>query len=220
MFNCHSVNPASARVLNQVCCFDGCTSSKKLSSSSAVDGIHHSINPSQLSESIVTTPNGHIGRLTSTEHRATLTLEKSTQTDPAYPGQEAGQVKVPLHRCAQSLNLEDALPPGQPLETSRAKLHRVPGMEEEDEEQEEDEDCGGEQEKELSWMSSVEDTIQPTTIRCLQREESQDGSCSPEEVGSGYASARSSDQNLSSRCGPLSPIQEGQKTPLCVTSLY
>lgn len=175
---------------------------------------------SQLSESIVTTPNGHIGRLTSTELRATLTLEKSTQTDPAYPGQEAGQVKVPLHRCAQSLNLEDALPPGQPLETSRAKLHRVPGMEEEDEEQEEDEDCGGEQEKELSWMSSVEDAIQPTTIRCLQREESQDGSCSPEEVGSGYASARSSDQNLSSRCGPLSPIQEGQKTPLCVTSLY
>ncbi|XP_071400175.1 echinoderm microtubule-associated protein-like 3 isoform X2 [Centroberyx affinis] len=35
-----AVNPGAARVLNQVCCSDGCTSSRKLSSSSAPDGRH------------------------------------------------------------------------------------------------------------------------------------------------------------------------------------
>uniref|UniRef100_A0A672ZTZ6 HELP domain-containing protein n=1 Tax=Sphaeramia orbicularis TaxID=375764 RepID=A0A672ZTZ6_9TELE len=34
----HPVNPGAARVLNQVCCSDGCTSNRKLSSSSAFDG--------------------------------------------------------------------------------------------------------------------------------------------------------------------------------------
>uniref|UniRef100_A0A8C4H7K4 EMAP like 3 n=1 Tax=Dicentrarchus labrax TaxID=13489 RepID=A0A8C4H7K4_DICLA len=66
------------------------------------------------------------------------------------------------------------------------------------------------------WMSSVEEPIQPTTIRGLQREDFQDRSCSPEELGSGTTSVRTSDQNLSSRAGPLSPIQEGEKKPLCV----
>uniref|UniRef100_A0A8C4NPR5 EMAP like 3 n=1 Tax=Dicentrarchus labrax TaxID=13489 RepID=A0A8C4NPR5_DICLA len=89
-------------------------------------------------------------------------------------------------RRVQSLQLEDALPQGEAkVEGTRAKLHRVPGLEEEDEEQEEDEEGGGEQEKELSWMSSVEEPIQPTTIRGLQREDFQDRSCSPEELGSG-----------------------------------
>uniref|UniRef100_A0A3P8SKU3 EMAP like 3 n=1 Tax=Amphiprion percula TaxID=161767 RepID=A0A3P8SKU3_AMPPE len=36
-----AVNPGASRMLNQVCCSDGCTSSRKLSSSSAVDGIRH-----------------------------------------------------------------------------------------------------------------------------------------------------------------------------------
>uniref|UniRef100_A0A8D3DY88 EMAP like 3 n=1 Tax=Scophthalmus maximus TaxID=52904 RepID=A0A8D3DY88_SCOMX len=97
-------------------------------------------------------------------------------------------------RCVQSLNLEDALPPGQHVAGTRAKLHRTPGMEEEDEEQEEDEE-GGEQEKELSRTSSLEEPIQPTTIRGIQREDYQDGSCSPEEVGSASASVRTSDHN-------------------------
>uniref|UniRef100_A0A7N6B0J9 HELP domain-containing protein n=1 Tax=Anabas testudineus TaxID=64144 RepID=A0A7N6B0J9_ANATE len=65
-------------------------------------------------------------------------------------------LKVLPPRRAQSLNLEDALPP-EPIEETRAKLHRVPGMEEEDEE---DKEAGGEQEKELSWTSSVEEPIQ------------------------------------------------------------
>uniref|UniRef100_A0A671X5Q0 EMAP like 3 n=1 Tax=Sparus aurata TaxID=8175 RepID=A0A671X5Q0_SPAAU len=64
-----------------------------------------------------------------------------------------------------------------------------------------DEEVGAEQEKELSWMSSVEEPIQPTTIRGLQREDFQDGSCSPEEPGSGSASVRTSEQNLISRSG-------------------
>ncbi|KAG7495720.1 echinoderm microtubule-associated protein-like 3 isoform X1 [Solea senegalensis] len=207
-----AVNPGAARVLNQVCCPDGCTSSRKLSSSSAIDGIHHSSTSSQLSGSIVTNTNGHIGSPASTKPRP-VSVDRSTQTESVLQGGDAGQDKVPLHCRVQSLNLEDALPPGHPVEATRAKLHRVPGMEEEDEE--EDDEVGGEQEKELSWTSSVEEPIQPTTIRGLQREESHDGNCSPEEVvGSSSASLRASDQNLNSRCGPLSPIQEGLKTPL------
>lgn len=139
------------------------------------------------------------------------TLDRSIQTDPIPPEQDVGQDRVPLPMHAQSLNLEDALLPGQPLEGTRAKLHRIPGMEE-DEEQDEDEEGGGEQEKELSWTSSVEEPIQPTTIRGVQREDFQDGSCSPEDPGSASASVRTSDR------GPLAPIQEGQKAPLCVIS--
>lgn len=37
----YPVNPSAARVLNQVCCSDGCTSSRRLSSSSGVDGFRH-----------------------------------------------------------------------------------------------------------------------------------------------------------------------------------
>lgn len=174
---------------------------------------------SQLSETVVTNANGQVGSSASVELQIPpATLDRSTQTEFTSPDQDAEQDRVPLHRRVQSLHLEDALlggeHPPEPEEV-RAKLHRVPGMEEEDEEPEEDEGGGrGEHEKELTWMSSVEEPIQPTTIRGLQREDFLDGSCSPEEPGS--ASFRSSDQNLSSRSGPLSPIHEGQK-PLCVT---
>ena len=143
------------------------------------------------------------------------TQDRSTQTEMTLLLQNAGQVQVSLSRCAQSLQLEDALPPGQPMfEGTRAKLHRVPGMEEEEEDQEEDEG-GGEHEKELTWTSSVEEPIQPTMIQCLQREDFQDGNCSPDEPGSAPVSVRTSDQYVSSRSGPLSPIQEGEKI-LCV----
>lgn len=144
------------------------------------------------------------------------TLDRSTQTEPSLPGQDAGQDRVPPPRRAQSLNLEDALPSALPVEETRVKLHRVPGMEEEYEEDEE----GGEQEKELNWTSSVEEPIQSTTIRGLQKEEFQDRSCSPDESGPASTSVKTSDQNISSRNGPLSPIREGEKTALCVTSLH
>lgn len=210
-----AVNPGAARVLNQVCCSDGCTSGRKLSSSSASDGVRHPAT-SQLSDSIVINANGHIGSPVSAEPRPRpATLDRSTQTEPTIPGLDTGQDRVPLPRRAQSLHLEDALPPGQPMiEGTRAKLHRVPGMEEEDEEQEEDEEGRGEQEKELSWTSSVEEPIQPTTIKGLQREDFQDGSCSPEEPSSASALVRTSEQNLNPRSGPLTPIQEGEKQPL------
>ncbi|KAK5876199.1 hypothetical protein CesoFtcFv8_027194 [Champsocephalus esox] len=206
-----AVNPASARVLNQVCCSDGCPSSRKLSSSSAYDVIPHPAT-SELSDSAVTKANGHIGSPVSLKQRPrAATLDRWTQTEAPLPGQNTWQDRVPLHRRVQSLQLEDALPSGQPaVEGTRAKLHRVPGLEEEDEEQEEDEEGG-----ELSWTSSVEEPIQPTTIRGLQRDDFQDGSCSPEELGSPSGSLRTSEQNLSApRSAPLTPIHEGEKKKL------
>lgn len=170
---------------------------------------------SQLLDSTVTSANGHIGIPVSMESRPSA-VDRSTQTEPTLPGQDAGQDRVLPPRRAQSLNLEDALPP-EPIEETRAKLHRVPGMEEEDEE---DKEAGGEQEKELSWTSSVEEPIQPTMIRGLLKEEFQHRSCSPDEPGSALTSVKTSDQNISSRNGPLSPIQEGEKTALCVISLH
>uniref|UniRef100_A0A8C9ZHE1 EMAP like 3 n=1 Tax=Sander lucioperca TaxID=283035 RepID=A0A8C9ZHE1_SANLU len=109
-------------------------------------------------------------------------------------------LKSSLADALRRIRLHDQLLPllKQQLIGTRAKLHRVPGLEEEDEEHEENED-GGEPEKELSWTSSVEEPIQRTTIRGLQRDDCQDGSCSPEELGSASASVRTSDQNLSSR---------------------
>lgn len=208
-----AVNPGAARVLSQACCSDCSTSSRKLSSSSASDGIRHPAT-SQLSDTTVTNANSQRGSSASTDIQTIpATLDKSTQTESTLSGQDSGQDRVPLHRRVQSLQLEDALVEGPSVsEGNRAKLHRVPGMEEEDEEPEEDEGGGrGEQEKELSWASSVEEPIQPTTVRGLQREDLLDGSCSPEEPGSTSASFKSSDQNLSSRSGPLSPIQEGEK---------
>ncbi|XP_029382190.1 echinoderm microtubule-associated protein-like 3 isoform X1 [Echeneis naucrates] len=207
-----AVNPAAARVLSHVCCSDVCTSGRKLSSSSAIDGIRQT--PTSLSD-IETNANGHIGCPVSTElRRRPVSLDRSTQTDAILPGQDTGQARVPLSRHAESLNLEDALIPGQPFEGTRGKLHRIPGMEEEDEEQEEDEEEGGDQEKELSWTSSMEEPIQAATTRGLEREDSQDGSFSPEEPGSALPSVKTPDQNPSPRCGPLAPIKEVEKMPL------
>lgn len=133
-------------------------------------------------------------------------MDKSTQTEPTM---------FSLSRHIQSLQLEDALPPGQlVVEGTRGKLHRIPGMEQEEEDQV-DEEVGGDQEKEMSRTSSVEEPIQPATVKCLQRQEFQDRSGSPDEPGSATGSL-GSDQNLSSRSGPLTPIQEGEKM-LCVS---
>lgn len=137
------------------------------------------------------------------------TVDMSTQTEPTVLLQDAEQNRVPLARQAQSLQLEDALCPG--VEETRAKLHRVPGIEED-----EQEEGGGDQQKEGTWTSSVEEPIEPSTIRCLQREDFQDGGSSLDDSGFAPSSLRGSDQNLNSRSGPLSPIQEGQKT-LCVS---
>ncbi|KAK5621436.1 Echinoderm microtubule-associated protein-like 3 [Crenichthys baileyi] len=202
-----AVNPSAARVLNQVCYADGFSSVRKLSASSPNDGIHHAATAaSQQSESNMSNANGHIGGVNSSEHQRHQrlpSLDKSTQTEPTMFSLSGG---------VQSLQLTDPLPPGQlALDGTRGKLHRIPGMEEEEEEDRVDEEARRDQEKEMSWASSVEEHIQPTTVRCLQREEFQDGSCSPDEPRSASASP-GSDQNLSSRSGPLSPIQEGDRT--------
>ncbi|KAM3842327.1 echinoderm microtubule-associated protein-like 4, partial [Diretmus argenteus] len=213
-----AVNPGAARVLNQVSCSDWCANSRKLSFSSAPEGLRHPAT-SQASNSFVTNENGHIGNPVSLEPRSRpLTLDRSSQTEPTVSGQDVVPDRVPLAltRAVQSLQLEDALFDGEPaVEGSRAKLHRVPGLEEEDEEQEEDEEGRGEQpDKELSW-ASVEEPIQPTTIRGLQREDFQDGNGSPEERSAASVSpAPVKDQSPSPRPGPLSTIQEGEKKPL------
>uniref|UniRef100_A0A3Q2TVD2 EMAP like 3 n=1 Tax=Fundulus heteroclitus TaxID=8078 RepID=A0A3Q2TVD2_FUNHE len=198
-----AVNPSAARVLNQVSYPDGCTSGRKLSTSSINDGFHHAAAAaSQQSQSTVNNANGHIGGVVSAQHQNTReSLDKSTQTEPAM-------FSVSSH--VRSLHLQEALPPGQPMvDGTRGKLHRIPGMEEEEEDQL-DEEVGGDQEKETSWASSVEEPIQPSTVRCLQRDDFQDRSLSPDEPGSASASL-GSDPNLSCRSGPLSSIQEGEK---------
>ncbi|XP_028988915.1 echinoderm microtubule-associated protein-like 3 isoform X1 [Betta splendens] len=202
-----AVNPGAARVLNQVCCSDGC--SRRLSSSSAMDGYRHT-GTSQLSDSIVTNANGHTGHQVSVEPRP-ATLDRSTQTEPTLSVQEPGQDRVPVPRRAMSLHLEDALSPGEPVEETRATLTRVPGVEEEEEE---DEDGVREQEKELNWTSSVEEPIQPTTIRGLQNEVFQDRSCCADEPSPASSSVKTPEQSPSPRNGPLSPIQEGEKSAL------
>uniref|UniRef100_A0A7N8XT70 EMAP like 3 n=1 Tax=Mastacembelus armatus TaxID=205130 RepID=A0A7N8XT70_9TELE len=185
----------------------------KSSLADALRRIH--LHDHQMSDSIVTNTNGHIGSLTSMEPRTKpATLDRSTQTESTLIGQGSGQDRVPLPRRVQSLHLEDALLSGQSVQGIRAKLYRIPGMEEE--EQEEDEEGRGEQEKDLGWTPSVEEPIQPTTIRSLQKEDFQDRSCSPEETCAALASVRTSDQNLSPRYGPLARIQEGEKTALWV----
>ncbi|XP_046904942.1 echinoderm microtubule-associated protein-like 3 isoform X1 [Hypomesus transpacificus] len=213
-----AVNPAAARVLNQVCS-EGCSRGRKQSSSSAPDELRHP-NTSQVTNSHG--ENGHIGDSVSPVPRPRPpTLDRSTQTDPPALGQDPGQDRVPLAltRATQSLSLEDALPGGgSVLEGARAKLHRIQGMEEEDEEGEDE--AGREREKDLSWASSlVEEPIHPTTMRSLQREVLQEAN-GPEEQSSApqtpspSSPAAPKDQTPIPRAGPLSTILEGEKKPL------
>lgn len=141
------------------------------------------------------------------------TEDRWTQTDLDFSGPVTWQGRVPLSNEIRGLQLEDMLPTPEPVaEGTRAKLHRTPGLEVED-------DLGGEeQEKELSWPSSIEKPIEPTTIGDLHRGDSPSGTCSPDEFGLDSASVRSSvaENPSSSRCGPLAPIQEGEIKQLCV----
>uniref|UniRef100_A0A674DV67 EMAP like 3 n=1 Tax=Salmo trutta TaxID=8032 RepID=A0A674DV67_SALTR len=123
-------------------------------------------------------------------------------------------VPLALTSDIQSLSLEDALPKGISLtEGSRAKLHRIQGLEEDEE---------VEKEKDLSRASSVEEPIHPTTIRSLQREDLQDPNGSTESLSSARQTpisgspAPPKDLPPSPRSGPLSTILEGQNKPLCV----
>ncbi|KAF6730855.1 Echinoderm microtubule-associated protein-like 3 [Oryzias melastigma] len=202
-----AVNPGAARVLNQVCCSDGCSSRRF----SGVDGIPHSAaTPSQQSNSIVNSANGHTGSPAAVKLPRPTSMDQSTQTEPTLSPQEPEQNTLSLH--GKSRNVEEGFPLDQTAaDQSRAKLIRIPGLEEEEDDDEDQEDeGGGEQEKELNF--TMEETVQPDMVQVLQREDSQDGSCSSEEPSSSTASLTNSNQNLSSRSGPLTTIQEGEKT--------
>lgn len=171
---------------------------------------------SQPSHNIVNSANGHTGSPAAAELQSRpASRDQSTQTEPTPSALEPDQNTLPPND--KSLDPEGGCLCDQTLPNeSRAKLVRVPGLEDEEEDDEEQDDDGGEQEKELSLTSSMEESVQSDLVRGLQREDSHDGSCSSEEPGSSSASLSSSTQNLSSRSGPLSTIQEGEKT-LCVT---
>uniref|UniRef100_A0A674DWB9 EMAP like 3 n=1 Tax=Salmo trutta TaxID=8032 RepID=A0A674DWB9_SALTR len=110
------------------------------------------------------------GRLQLQENE--ITLLKSSLADALRRLRLHDQL-IPLLR--QQL-IADALPKGISLtEGSRAKLHRIQGLEEDEE---------VEKEKDLSRASSVEEPIHPTTIRSLQREDLQDPNGSTESLSS------------------------------------
>lgn len=145
----------------------------------------------------------------------TPTYDRATQTDltPLVQDQELDRVPLALTRPVQSLSLEDALPEGMSLtEEARAKFHHVQGLELE------------EQEKDLSWASSVEEAIHPTAIRNLQRDDLQDPNGSTESLSSAPQTqilgspAPPKDLSASLRSGPLSTILKGEKKPLCVVA--
>ncbi|XP_073715916.1 echinoderm microtubule-associated protein-like 2 isoform X1 [Misgurnus anguillicaudatus] len=190
-----AVNPAAARVLNQPCYVDGL--SKCRLSTSSLDGIHHLSN----SHNSFTAENGEGGAKTISNHKPS-TSDRCIQTEPWIPNYETAPLA--LTRDMKSLSLEDALPEVTPFtEDPLTKLHR--------EEEDIDED---EREKDQTWSSVVEDTIQPTTVRTLQQQQSKG---SEDSQGSGPHTPTSSspapprETTTSPHGGPLSPIQEGEK---------
>ncbi|XP_055084870.1 echinoderm microtubule-associated protein-like 4 [Periophthalmus magnuspinnatus] len=202
-----AVNPGAARVLNQVYCSDGCSNNRKHSMDRQPTPSHVSNNSS------VHSTNGPTAAPVSAEPRTEpSTQDKFTQTEFPLPELETPQTRpmLDLSWGIRSLHLEDGLPhadTNESVESSRAKLHRVAGIDEEEE------DGGGEgQDKELGWSSAIEEPIQPTNIRSLQREDYLDCSSSPDEQSPTSTLGRSPDQNQ--RSAPLSPILEGDKKAL------
>ncbi|XP_065125980.1 echinoderm microtubule-associated protein-like 3 isoform X1 [Paramisgurnus dabryanus] len=190
-----AVNPAAARVLNHSCYVDGL--SKCRLSTNSLDGIHHLSN----SHNSFTAENGEGGAKTISNHKPS-TSDRCTQTEAWIPIYETAPLA--LTQDIKSLSLEDALPEVVPFtEEPLTKLHR--------EEEDMDED---EREKDHTWSSVVEDTIQPTTVRTLQKQQSKG---SEDSQGSGPHTPTSSspapprETTTSPHGGPLSPIQEGEK---------
>ncbi|XP_005172258.2 echinoderm microtubule-associated protein-like 3 isoform X1 [Danio rerio] len=188
-----AVNPAAARVLNQSCYVDGFSKPCRLSTSS-LDGFNHT--PNSLISN--TAENGEGGAKTIPSHKPS-TSERCTQTDPWIPNHES--FPLALTRRVQSLSLEDALLEGTPF-TDEIQTK----------EEDADEDEG---KKDQTWSSIVEDTIQPTTIRTLQQQHSKSsedsqGSCPQTPTSSSPAPPK--EPTSSPHGGPLSPIQEGEKT--------
>uniref|UniRef100_A0A671MWU5 Echinoderm microtubule-associated protein-like 3 n=1 Tax=Sinocyclocheilus anshuiensis TaxID=1608454 RepID=A0A671MWU5_9TELE len=110
------------------------------------------------------------------------------------------------------LSLEDALPESIPFaDETPIKLRR--------EEEDADEVERG---KDQTWSSILEDTIQPTTVRTLQKQQSKgsedsQGSCPQTPTSSSPAPPK--EPTSSPHGGPLSPIREGEKM-LCSIKMF
>uniref|UniRef100_A0A673IPE9 Echinoderm microtubule-associated protein-like 3 n=1 Tax=Sinocyclocheilus rhinocerous TaxID=307959 RepID=A0A673IPE9_9TELE len=130
-----------------------------------------------------------------------ITLLKSSLADT---------VQLALTRAIQSLSLEDALP--ESIQFTNETPIKLRGEEEDAFEEE----MG----KDQTWSSIVEESIQPTTIRTLQQQQSKSsedsqGSCPQTPTSSSPAPPK--EPASSPHGGPLSSIREGEKM-LCLTN--
>uniref|UniRef100_A0A8C2HCN0 EMAP like 3 n=1 Tax=Cyprinus carpio TaxID=7962 RepID=A0A8C2HCN0_CYPCA len=134
------------------------------------------------------------------------TSDRCTQTEPWIPNHET--VPLALTPAIQSLSLEDALPESiQFTDETPIKLRR-------EEEDAFEEEMG----KDQTWSSLVEETIQPTTVRTLQQQQSKgsedsQGSCPQTPTSSSPAPPK--ELASSPHGGPLSSIRE-EENMLCV----
>lgn len=152
-----------------------------------------------------TAENGEGGAKTISSHRPS-TSDRCTQTEPWIPNHET--VPLALTQPVQSLSLEDALLESVPFaDETPIELHREAEAAEE-----------VERGKDQPWSSIVEDAIQPTTIRTLQKQHSKgsedsQGSCPQTPTSSSPAPPK--EPTFSPHGGPLSLIREGEKM-MCV----
>lgn len=146
--------------------------------------------------------NGGSSRAHSIPSMKTGCSEKAIQTEPWNP--DPDRTHLALTEASKSLSLEDALPEGVSLVDEA--LHNSQLENQEDEYSEE---------KDKSWHSKVDETIQLTTIKSLQ----QHSKSSEESQGSAPQTPTSSSPappKEPTHSGPLSPILEGEKKLLCV----
>lgn len=134
----------------------------------------------------------------------TGTSEKATQTEPWNP--EPERTPFALTRASKSLSLEDALP--EDVSLINMALHKAQLESQLEEEDSED--------KEKSWHSKVEETIQCTTIKSLQKQQSKSSEESQGSAPQTPTSSSPAPPKESTHSGSLSPILEGEKKPLCV----
>uniref|UniRef100_A0A671M7Y2 Echinoderm microtubule-associated protein-like 3 n=1 Tax=Sinocyclocheilus anshuiensis TaxID=1608454 RepID=A0A671M7Y2_9TELE len=121
-------------------------------------------------------------------------------------------VPLALTRAIQSLSLEDALP--ESIQFTDETPIKLRGEEEDAFEEE----MG----KDQTWSSIVEESIQPTTIRTLQQQQSKSsedsqGSCPQTPTSSSPAPPK--EPASSPHGGPLSSIREGEKM-LCSIKMF
>lgn len=145
--------------------------------------------------------NGEGSRVHSIPGLKTGSSEKATQTEPWNP--EPERTALALTRASKSLSLEDAL--SEEVSLMDEALHNTQQESQEEEYSEE---------KNKSWQSKVEETIQCTTIKNLR----QHSKSSEESQGSAPQTPSSSPAppKEPTHSGPLSPILEGEKKLLCV----